>query len=211
MTEVKDLTNAVFGVLTVIGQDEPHIQPSGRKRIMWKCRCKCGKIKSYREDSLKKLTSCGCLRNKDNAIRMTRHSESKTRLYRIYYNMINRCNNPKCSEYNRYGGRGILVCDEWLKNNESFFDWAYKNGYNKENSELSLERIDVDGNYCPENCKWITIKEQYNNMRKTIRIGNLCLSEFCKRTGLNYQSVLRKYNETNDIVFALGYTKNERF
>lgn len=198
-----------FGSLTVIGKDADRIQPSGRVRKYWLCRCDCGKVKSYREDALPKLTSCGCERNKDNALRMTKHSEARTRLYRLYYSMINRCCNVKCSEYNRYGGRGVSVCEEWLNDKESFFKWAHDNGYLESDHTLSLERIDVDGNYCPENCKWIPISEQYNNMRKTVRIANLSLAEFCRQAGLDYSAVYNKYYRTGDIVYALGFREKE--
>ena len=202
-----NLIGKKFGKLTVIEKSDNYIQPSGRIREMWKCKCECGNIKTYRTDVLKHITSCGCLRNKDNAIRMTKHSESKTRLYNIYHQMMSRCENTKSSDYSRYGGRGISVCKEWKNNNTSFFDWAYKNGYDKNDYELSLERIDVNGNYCPENCKWIKVKEQYNNMRKTIRIGDISLAEFCRRAGLKYSSVRAKYYKTKDIVYALGFNK----
>ena len=195
-----------FGTLTVLRRDEDRIQPSGRIRKYWICKCDCGVTKSYREDALPKLTSCGCKRDKDNAIRQTKHSLARTRLYKIYYSMINRCCNVKCSEYNRYGGRGITVCDAWKNDNTAFFQWAMANGYDANDHTLSLERIDVNGNYCPENCKWIAIKEQYDNMRKTIRIANLSLADFCRKAGLNYAVVYNKYHRTHDIVYALGFT-----
>lgn len=193
-----------FGKLTVIGRDKDHIQPNGRVRKMWICRCECGKVKSYRDDAVPKLQSCGCERNKENALRMTKHSLAKTRLYKLYYSMMNRCHNVKCSEYNRYGGRGIEVCEAWRKDNTAFFKWAEENGYDPNRPELSLERIDVDGNYCPENCKWIELKDQYCNMRKTVRMANLSLAEFCRRAGLDYRSVYSKYYHSGDIVYALG-------
>ena len=199
-----------FGLLTVIDFDEDYIQPSGRVRKMYKCQCDCGVIKSYREDGLKKLTSCGCRRDKDNAIRMTKHSESRTRLYKLYYSMRHRCLVPTSSEYSRYGGRGICVCQEWLDSYENFAKWARDNGYKDNDYTLSLERIDVNGNYCPSNCKFIPIKDQYNNMRKTIRIGDLSLSEFCRRAGLDYNEVHNKYYRSKDIVYALGFKKENK-
>lgn len=204
-----NLIGKTFGKLTVIGKCENYVQPSGRIREMWKCKCECGNIKTYRKDALKRIISCGCLRNKDNAKRLTTHSESKTRLYKIYFQMIARCENTSNSDYGRYGGRGISVCKEWKLDKTSFFDWAYKNGYDKNNLELSLERVDVNGNYCPENCKWIKIKEQYNNMRKTIRIGDISLAEFCRCAGLKYSSVRAKYYKTKDIVYALGFNNQK--
>lgn len=201
----EDLTGVTFGKVTVLGRAENHIQPNGRVRAMWNCKCSCGKSFVTRSDSLKKLTSCGCQRDKDNALRQTRHSFVNTRLYNIYYGMYGRCYNVKSTAFDRYGARGIAMCDEWKNDNMSFFKWAHENGYDENDHRLSLERIDVDGNYSPENCKWITIEDQYDNRRNSIRMGNICLSRFCREAGLNYSRVLRKYNVTGDIVYALGF------
>lgn len=199
-----DYTGERFGSVTIIGRAEDHIQPSGRIRIMWLCKCDCGKEYTCRDDAVKNIASCGCQRNRDNAIRMTKNSESRTRLYRIYYSMIGRCHNPRNSDYGRYGGRGISVCQEWRDDNTSFFRWAKASGYVETDNELSLERIHVDGDYCPENCTWIRLKDQYNNRRNTIRMGNISLKKFCDNAGLNYGQVFRKYKQTNDIVYAVG-------
>lgn len=201
-----DYTGRKFGKVTVIGRAEDYIQPSGRKRVMWKCSCECGKEFTCRDDAITAIESCGCKRNADNAIRQTKNSNSRTRLYNIYYSMTGRCNNPKASSYERYGGRGICVCQEWLDDKDAFFKWANENGYSENDHTLSLERIDVDGNYCPENCTWIRIEEQYNNRRNTVRIGNLSLSQFCKKANLNYSHVRNAYYRTKDIVYALGFT-----
>ena len=123
--------------------------------------------------------------------------------------MRSRCLIPTCSEYNRYGGRGISICQEWLDSYENFAKWARDNGYKDNDYTLSIERIDVNGNYCPSNCKFISIKDQYNNMRKTIRIGDLSLSEFCRRAGLDYNEVHNKYYRSKDIVYALGFKKDK--
>lgn len=202
----KDMTGQRFGIVTITGRASDHIQPSGRRRIMWNCRCDCGKEFVCRDDAVKTLESCGCKRNRDNAIRLTKHSNSRTRLYRVYHSMMGRCCNPRDSSYGRYGGRGISVCEEWRSDNTNFFRWAKENGYDEANHELSLERIDVDGDYCPENCKWIPIKDQYNNRRSSIRIADLSLAQFCKQAGLNYAHVRGLYYRTKDIVYALGFT-----
>lgn len=201
-----DYTGEIFGKVTVIGRAEDYTQPTGRRRVMWDCRCECGKTFTCRDDAVTGLESCGCKRNRDNAIRQTKNSESRTRLYNIYYSMVGRCHNPHSTEYGRYGGRGIRVCEEWRADNTKFFEWARESGYDPEDSELSLERIDVDGNYCPENCKWIKITDQYSNRRSTTRIGNLTLKQFCARAGLDYASVRGKYYRTKDIVYALGFS-----
>lgn len=192
----------LIGMFTILDE---RIEIHGkRKRVYYLSRCKCGKEKWIRSDGITKITSCGCKRDKDNAIRMTKHSLSRTRLYKIYYGMIARCYHEELPEYMRYGGRGIEVCKEWRNDKNKFFEWAFANGYNPNDHELSLERDDVDGNYCPQNCRWIKIKDQYNNMRKTIRMGNISLAEFCRRANLNYKSVRNKFYKTKDIVYALG-------
>lgn len=206
-----DLTGMRFGYVTVIGQSKIHIQPSGRKRVMWKCRCEaCGKEFEVRQDALKNIESCGCRRNLENGIRLTKHSEARSRLYKIYYAMYGRCYNDRLNDYPRYGGRGIEVCEEWRNDKTKFFEWAKANGYDENNPDLSLERIDVDGNYEPSNCKWIPVKNQYNNMRKTIRIANISLAEFCRRAGLDYSHVRGLFYLTKDIVYALGFTNEPR-
>lgn len=203
-----DYTNAKFGEVTVICQDSDYIQPSGRRRVQWKCQCSCGKIFSVRHDAIKSLTSCGCKRNKENGLRLIKHSDSKTRLYRLYYSMLQRCYNPKASRYLSYGGRGIEVCEEWKNSYIAFAEWAKSAGYDPSNPNLSLERIDVNNHYSPDNCSWVLLKDQYNNKQNTITMGNISLAEFCRQANLDYSSVRSKYFHTKDIVYALGLKQN---
>ena len=209
MADNYEIIGKRFNKVVVVGRAKDHVQPNGRVRKMYNCKCDCGKEFVVRQDALKNIESCGCQRNKDNAIRQTKHSLSCTRLYNIYYSMLGRCYNTKTAEFNRYGGRGICVCDEWKNDITTFFEWAYNTGYKENDYQLSIERIDVNGNYEPENCKWIKIKEQYYNRRNSVRIGNLSLSEFCNRAGLKYSSVRAIYYRTGDIVKALGFTNKE--
>lgn len=209
MADNSEIIGKRFNKVVVIGRAKDHVQPNGRVRKMYNCKCDCGKEFIVRQDALKNIESCGCQRDKDNAIRQTRHSLSRSRLYNIYYSMIGRCYNTHLSGFNRYGGRGICVCDEWKNDITTFFEWAKNTGYKEDDYELSLERIDVNGNYEPGNCKWIKIEEQYYNRRDSIRIGNLSLSEFCKRAGLKYSSVRGIYYRTGDIVKALGFANEE--
>lgn len=97
----------------------------------------------------------------------TKHGDSNTRLYNVWAGIIYRCENKKCKSYKHYGGRGISVCDEWRKKYSTFKDWAMANGY-KEN--LTIDRIDVNGNYEPLNCRWVTMKKQANNKRTNLFI-----------------------------------------
>ena len=209
MADDSEIIGKRFNKVVVVGRAKDYVQPNGRIRKMYICKCDCGKEFVVRQDVLKNMESCGCQRNKDNAIRQTKHSLSGTRLYNIYYSMLGRCYNTKVPHFNRYGGRGICVCDEWKNDITTFFEWAYNTGYKENDYQLSIERIDVNGNYEPENCKWIKIKEQYYNRRNSVRIGNLSLSEFCNRAGLKYSSVRAIYYRTGDIVKALGFTNKE--
>ena len=111
--------------------------------------------------------SCGCLRKELVGNRFTTHSKSKKRLYRTYHHMKERCYSPKAKGYVDYGGRGISICDEWLSDFESFYDWAVSHGYS---DELSIDRIDVNGNYEPSNCRWATNTEQERNKRHTRKL-----------------------------------------
>lgn len=120
---------------------------------------------------------------------------STTRIYRAYINMMDRCYNPNHRAFHNYGGRGVAVCEEWRQSYRAFYDWAYANGYDPSLSGLenSLDRIDVDGDYCPENCRWIPMSEQQANRRETIRLTfngeTHTLIEWEKITGIDNQTL----------------------
>lgn len=147
-----------FTRLTVVTQDTT--RPRGNR--YWKCLCDCGNTVVARTSDLRSgnTKSCGCYKSSNAKNRMTTHGESSTRLYAVWNAMMSRCYNPNTERYGRYGGRGITVCDEWLHKYPAFRDWAVANGYR---DGLTIDRINVDGNYCPENCRWITKAEQQKN------------------------------------------------
>lgn len=162
MGKLQDLTGQKFGRLTVL-------KFSYRKgtNYFWKCRCDCGNEIDVVSGSLKRgLTkSCGCYNLEKIIERNTKHNLNDTRLHNIWVKMKQRCLNSKDVAYKNYGARGISVCDKWLNDFKAFYDWAINNGYS---DNLTIERINVNGNYCPENCTWITKSQQCLNTRKNV-------------------------------------------
>lgn len=155
---MKDLTGMTFGKLHVICADSK----DNRGEYKWMCECECGNRSVVYGSHLRNgaTISCGCV------MRTTQktHGESKTRLYKIWQHMKDRCTNQNCDSFEYYGGRGITFCEEWSRY-ENFRDWALINGYQ---DTLSIDRIDPDGNYEPKNCRWITQTEQNKNTRKCV-------------------------------------------
>lgn len=178
-----DLTGQQFGYLTVI--DRAADKTSGKKpKVMWRCLCKCGKETFVTGYALRGGTtvSCGCKKRKHNFA-------NKERLYNIWCCMRQRVNNPNNTSYPHYGGRGIKICDEW-KEYSNFREWAFSNGYNE---NLSIDRIDVNGNYCPENCRWADDKTQANNQTRNRLIlfegEKYTMSQLAEKLNLSYSSI----------------------
>lgn len=155
-----DITGKKFNRLTVI----ECVGSNKQREKMWKCQCECGNISVVRSSALKYgLTkSCGCLQKEKASKANTKHGMYKTRVYRIWMDMHNRCYSKSYHAYRHYGGRGIHICEEWDKDFKAFYDWAIANGYR---DDLSIDRIDCNGNYHPSNCRWATQKQQLENRR----------------------------------------------
>lgn len=186
-----DITGQKFGTYTAIER-----VGSKRGNAAWLCKCDCGKEKvmaqnylKYREEHGK---GCCCNWYKP------KHHESQTRLYKIYIGMKRRCYGEYDKRYDRYGGRGIVICDEWLGEYGfvNFRDWSYQNGYKE---DLTIDRKDNDGNYEPSNCQWVTMQEQNRNTSRNIHITykdvTLTATEWGNKLGINPQVVIHRYKQ----------------
>lgn len=180
------------------------------------CKCVCGEIKEIDAYNVLsgKSTSCGCVRDLETKKRMTKHGQKRTRLYNIWCGMKERCNNPNSQAYKDYGSRDITICDEWNNDFMNFYQWSIENGYEE---NLSIDRIDVNGNYEPSNCRWATTDEQCNNRRNNIKITyngkTQTLFQWCEEYGLEYRMILARYhnpNFQNKSIEELLFTPNQK-
>lgn len=196
-----DMIGKKVGRLTVLCRNGTN--KSGN--IRWKCLCDCGKETTVTGHYLrnKNIQSCGCLQRELSSKRLTKqnkgnsiHNKTNTRIYRIWANMKARCYNENSKNYSYYGLRGITVCNEWENDFQSFYNWSMENGY-KDN--LTIDRVDNDGNYEPNNCRWATRIEQANNKRSSIRVKymelDLTIAEWSKITKINRYTLYDRYEK----------------
>lgn len=175
----------------------------GKSSTWLNCQCECGSMKVVRFDYLVngRTKSCGCYR-KDNARKQSKkletHRLSNTRLYEIHRAMKRRCYDDRVKKYKNYGAKGIKVCDEWLNSLESFANWSYNNGYN---DNLTIDRIDNNGNYEPNNCRWVNQYTQQNNRTNNIQVeyqGKIQnISQWSKELNISYSKLYNRVVKKN--------------
>jgi hypothetical protein len=210
MPKFIDLSGKKFGRLQVIKRASNYRQPSGKSIVMWECKCECGSVSVVSSSNLLSGNSkkCKCCNEKEFKDYLTngqrKHGDSTKRLYRIWRGMKTRCLNSKTKEFDSYGGRGISICEDWKNSYETFREWALLNGYA---DDLTIDRKNVDGNYEPSNCRWISISEQQSNRRNCNFIEykgeKKILKDWAKDLGIPYSRLSGR--------LALGWSIEDAF
>lgn len=192
----KDLVGQRFGRLTVVkfyGKDK-------HSHNLWLCKCDCGNEKIVATSDFKRTNSCGCLARELTVKRNTTHGKTHDRLYRVYNHIKDRCYRKTSRGYPYYGARGIKMCEEWLNYFTKFYEWATNNGYK---DGLTIDRIDVNSDYTPENCRWVGWVTQQNNKQNTIWITyndiTQSLAQWCKELNINYLHAYHEYRKGTPI------------
>ena len=205
MRDFSNRIGQVFGRLTVVD-----VLKAGLVSV----RCECGIVKTVRYTDLQlgKIVSCGCWNKEKIRERSITHNQTNTKLYRTWTDIKKRCYNKKSISYINYGGRGIKMCEEWKDNFQNFYDWAIAHDYS-EKSDLSIDRIDVNGNYEPSNCRWANRKQQSRNKRNTRYLTykgeTHCLFDWAELLGVSVVAFIHRVERGWDIdrIFNQPYRK----
>ena len=188
-----DLTGQRFGRLKVL-----EFVPNDRRKAYWKCQCDCGNITTIIGRDLRRghTLSCGCFQIEQAVKCNTKHNSKHTRIYSIWCGMKQRCLNSNNESYKDYGGRGITICEEWLNDFKVFYDWALQNGYT---DELTIDRIDVNGNYEPNNCRWTDMKTQQRNKSSNVFVEyqgrKITIAEAASELGIKRNVLYARYSK----------------
>ena len=201
-SRMKDITGRRYGRLVVIEFEYKY-----KNQSFWLCQCDCGKLIVTRINALNmgRTTSCGCYKfekaSESAKARNFKHgltSETNVEcreLFHTWNNMRQRCSNSNRPDYRWYGGKRVKVCPEWSENFKSFYDWACENGWE---SGLTLDRIDPNGDYCPENCRWTTWQVQQNNTTRNHMVEyqgkSQSLADWCRELNLPYRTIRSRLN-----------------
>ena len=186
-----DLTGQKIGFLTVLQR----LPQYTHKKTYYKCKCDCGKeiITYYGNLASGHTKSCGCYMKKLASEMFSTHRKSSTVLYKRWSGIKERCYSPNSTKYYRYGARGIKMCDEWKNDFIKFYDWSINNGFSE---NLTIDRIDVNGDYCPENCKWSNNIEQANNKTNsrfiTYKGKTQTVAQWSRETGVAYDNIIAR-------------------
>ena len=199
-----DLTGKTFGRLFVVER----VENSASKQVQYLCRCACGKEKVVLGNHLKSgaTKSCGCYMAECTISKNTTHGKTGTRLHRIWSGMKIRCYDTNHKDYKDYGAKGVVMCSEWLGDNgfQNFHDWAYANGYA---DNLSIDRIDVNGNYEPSNCRWVDSIQQANNKRNNHYVEDngetLTIAQLARKHKVSSQYLYKLVNKGVSISEAI--------
>lgn len=209
MCKVKDITGKKFHRLTAIKR----VGSNKEGRAIWLCKCDCGKEIVVSGVLLRNgaVKSCGCLQLEKLAKAVKKHGLTNHRLYNIYTHIKQRCNNPNCKQYIWYGAKGIKIYSEWNKNFETFYEWSINNGYQ---DDLTIDRIDVNGNYEPANCRWVDMKVQQNNRGNnhnvTINGVKHTLSEWARINNISIHTIRNRLARKWSDIEAVSTPINRR-
>lgn len=205
-----EIVGKKFGRLFVLKETEKR---SKNGEIYYLCKCDCGNTKEINGTSLRKnrTLSCGCY-NKEIINKAKKRIYKNKRLYELISSIKQRCYNKNNKAYKNYGGRGIKVCDEWKNDNNKFVEWALNSGYKK---GLWIDRINNNGNYEPDNCRWITPKEQQNNKRTNHFLTydgiTHTIKEWSEIKNINYATLMRRVNNNQDLFSPIDVSKRHNF